>query len=617
VNRLAGFLALATFAAARGDGQPSGQAVVDYLNQSITWYRRLASQSQLVTEPADVLFVDDDLQLGRQTIALAFESSRAQAALLSGSPAAPQAPGRSGLPGLAARASEAELAAQRAQAEVDALQRRIAASTRHRATLQRQLAETRSELALAQARAQTLKALSDFTSQAGNPSGSGLLAQIDELERSVPEARASRVGTNSSPRTSSATAVAARKTQPNGVISLFEEVLALSRKLREIRDTMELTGTVRAASDRLRTPLIEDLRSTLQQGDQLSAAPETTDAAMLADRRKKLDDLTAHFKKVSAALLPLDKQAVLLDAVRSNLAQWRAATDDQYESELRSLLLRVGLAVLVLMALAAASEFWRRATFRYVRDLRRRQQSLLVRRIVVTAAMSMVVVFSLVSELGSLATFAGFITAGLAVALQNVILSVAAYFLLVGKYGVHVGDRVQIGTVTGDVMDVGLVRLHVMEVRPDGLPTGRVVAFSNAVVFSNTNFFKQLPGSSFAWHELKLTLAPDTDYRIAESRLREAVNEVFEEYRAQIERQHVEMAQNIGIAVGQPRPEIRIHLTESGLEMLVRYPVPLQQAAAVDDRITRTLLEAIENEPGLKIVGSTSATLAPSDHATQ
>lgn len=617
MNRLAGFLALATFAAARGDGQPSGQAVVDYLNQSITWYRRLASQSQLVTEPADVLFVDDDLQLGRQTIALAFESSRAQAALLSGSPAAPQAPGRSGLPGLAARASEAELAAQRAQAEVDALQRRIAASTRHRATLQRQLAETRSELALAQARAQTLKALSDFTSQAGNPSGSGLLAQIDELERSVPEARASRVGTNSSPRTSSATAVAARKTQPNGVISLFEEVLALSRKLREIRDTMELTGTVRAASDRLRTPLIEDLRSTLQQGDQLSAAPETTDAAMLADRRKKLDDLTAHFKKVSAALLPLDKQAVLLDAVRSNLAQWRAATDDQYESELRSLLLRVGLAVLVLMALAAASEFWRRATFRYVRDLRRRQQSLLVRRIVVTAAMSMVVVFSLVSELGSLATFAGFITAGLAVALQNVILSVAAYFLLVGKYGVHVGDRVQIGTVTGDVMDVGLVRLHVMEVRPDGLPTGRVVAFSNAVVFSNTNFFKQLPGSSFAWHELKLTLAPDTDYRIAESRLREAVNEVFEEYRAQIERQHVEMAQNIGIAVGQPRPEIRIHLTESGLEMLVRYPVPLQQAAAVDDRITRTLLEAIENEPSLKIVGSTSATLAPSDHATQ
>lgn len=56
-------------------------------------------------------------------------------------------------------------------------------------------------------------------------------------------------------------------------------------------------------------------------------------------------------------------------------------------------------------------------------------------------------------------------------------------FFLIGKYGVRVGDRVQVAGVTGDVVDVGLVRLHLLEVGADGLRTGRVVVFSNAVLF--------------------------------------------------------------------------------------------------------------------------------------
>jgi small-conductance mechanosensitive channel len=63
-----------------------------------------------------------------------------------------------------------------------------------------------------------------------------------------------------------------------------------------------------------------------------------------------------------------------------------------------------------------------------------------------------------------MATFAGLITAGIAVALQNVIMAIAGYFFLIGKYGVKMGDRVQISGVTGDVIDMGLIRLHLMEI---------------------------------------------------------------------------------------------------------------------------------------------------------
>src|SRR5262249_20283861 len=146
------------------------------------------------------------------------------------------------------------------------------------------------------------------------------------------------------------------------------------------------------------------------------------------------------------------------------------------------------------------------------------------------------------TEIGSLATFAGLITAGIAVALQNVILAIAGYFFLVGKYGVRVGDRVQISGVTGNVIDIGMVRLHLMELGGSGMdpqPTGRVVVFSNSIVFQPTaSFFKQIPGTNFGWHEVKLTLAPDSNYAVAEKRLLSAVEKVYAQYQDKMVQQH-------------------------------------------------------------------------------
>ena len=593
-------LALIAFPLAADQVPPREQPILAHLNQAIGWYRRLGAQAQVVTEPSDVIFIDHDVQLARQAVAQAFDGARGLAAL--GSAHSLSQDTKSAL---AQRAADAADAVQKTQAEVDALQRQAAAAPRRRTVLEQQLAETRSELAFAQARAQALKTLSDFTAQVGAGSA-GLLGQIDELERSVPEVRAPAPA---SPPPAVSPATPRRTGQ--GVIGLAEELFAIGRKAREIRESLSQTAELRAASERLRAPLGSELRTTLQQGEELAAAPDVSNSRVLADRKQRLDQLTAEFKKVSGALLPLGKEAVLLDAVRANLTQWDAASDGEYATVLRSLAVRAALLVALIGLLLGGSELWRRATFRYVRDPRRRRVSLLVRRIVVTAAVTIAIVFSLVSEIGSLATFAGFITAGLAVALQNVILSVAAYFFLIGRYGVRVGERVQIGNVIGDVLEIGLVRLHVMETGADGLPTGRVVVFSNSVVFSGPNLFKPLPGTNFAWHQIKVTLATDADHRLAEQRLLRAVQTVVDEYRSSIERQHAEVEKALAIPLQPPSPQSRLRLTEAGLEMTVRYPVPLEDAGAVDDRVTRALLDAVEHEPRLKLAGAAAATVQP------
>src|ERR1700756_4189037 len=122
-----------------------------------------------------------------------------------------------------------------------------------------------------------------------------------------------------------------------------------------------------------------------------------------------------------------------------------------------------------------------------------------MRKIAIWCGLALVLIFAFVTEIGAVATFAGLITAGVAVALQNVIVSIVAYFFLIGKYGIRVGDRVQIGEGTGEVVDIGLVRMHIMELGGpnNAQPTGRVVAFSNSIVFQPAGVFKQIPGTNF------------------------------------------------------------------------------------------------------------------------
>ena len=163
----------------------------------------------------------------------------------------------------------------------------------------------------------------------------------------------------------------------------------------------------------------------------------------------------------------------------------------------------------------------------------------------------------------------------------------------------------QIGEVTGEVLDVSLVRLHLMELgraERGAQPTGRVVAFSNSVVFSSSGgFFKQIPGTNFVWREITLTLAPESDYRSLEARLIGAVNREFSKYREKMEGQHRHIEKTLGAISATPlQPQSRLNLTQSGLEIVIRYPVTLENAAEIDDHIMRVLLDTIEGEPRLK-----------------
>jgi small-conductance mechanosensitive channel len=295
---------------------------------------------------------------------------------------------------------------------------------------------------------------------------------------------------------------------------------------------------------------------------------------------------------------------VIIDQARSNYVEWRKSILEESKYTLRALLTRVVGIALALAAVFVLSEIWRRLTFRYVHDPRRRRQFLVMRRFVVGFMVGIVLVMGFVSEFSSLATFAGFVTAGIAVGLQAVLLSIAAYFFVVGRYGIRVGDRISVAGVTGDVIDVGLVRLYIAELAGTGIDlytTGRVVMFSNSVLFqAGTPLFKQIPGTEFAWHEVVVPLNPGSNYKLVQDKIFSGVHEVYEKYRPGIEGQMGNIERRLEVQLKAPVPEAKLQFADSGLEFIVRYPVDIGHASEMDDHVTRNVLNLLDKEAELK-----------------
>ncbi len=596
---------------------PDSSDVIDFLNQTITWYRQLEPQRRLATEPSDALIVSDNRRLAEQAIQLAFDYARAQAqsAVKESAGSSQQNAAASRYQSLMQLASKLDAQVKELQGEIQGIRAKLDTATgKSRQQLQAQLSETQSELDLANVRRDTLRSMVDFVSgaSANGLGASGLRAQIEQLARSVPlentsanpAANAEQQKSSSAPSSSPA-ASAVTKTPPSGIWGLTGDLFALSGKMRSLDDILKQTDALQKTVRQLRSPLVNELKQLSQQSDQLATAADTSGTAALQQQKQQLDALTAQFKQLSAAMLPLSKMGVLLQLYSASITNWHANLESEYHADFKALLIRLVILVAILAVVIGFAELWKKTIFRYVHDPRRRYQFMLLRRIVMWFVIATVIAFAFASQLGQMATFAGLITAGVAVALQNVILSIAGYFLLIGKFGIRVGDRVQISGVNGEVVDVGLIRMHVMEMGPGGA-TGRVVAFSNSIVFQpTTGLFRQIPGTSFSWHEISLTLAPDTDYGLVEKRLLKVVEDVFADYREDMERQRHMMERTLNTTpIHELRPTSRLRLTSSGLEAVIRFPVSLQNAAEIDDRVVRELLHAIEKEPKLKLVGS-------------
>jgi small-conductance mechanosensitive channel len=581
--------------------------VLQHLSRTVVWYQHVNAIDQSASAPENLLLRDDVRLRSRQVVQTAFDFGRAAANLIDsdkksgGSDSGAQTANRP----MQQRAADADQRVAKLQSQIDALNQQIAkASRRTRATLVSQRETLAADLNLAKEFQAAMKSMLTFAagSEAGSAAG-GLLGQINELANSGAAAAALNTA-QLAPASNSRGETQIFHPESAGLITLLTKGFGFLRDRQQIDSMIRETHGLLEEINSLKAPLRTELRGAMSESDAIVRAADTQDRPALEAARKRLETLTARYKLLSSAMGPLGRQGIVLEGVRGALQEWRNALDGQNKTALGYLVFRLGSLALAIVIVLLISGLLRRITFRYIREQRRRRQFALLGKIVTGFVLTLVVVLSVFSGFGSFATIAGFVTAGLAVALQNVILSVVAYFFLIGRYGLRPGDRVTIAGVNGQVIEVGLVRVYLMEFAGTGgdiHSTGRVAVFSNSVIFQPSALMKQAPGTEYAWHGVLITLAPDNDYQDARDRLTSAVESVYNNYREVIELQHENFEKSINLQLTKPKPVSHVRFTDAGFEIFIRYPVELRQMSDIDDQIVKHLLAEIRKEPHLKL----------------
>ena len=466
---------------------PSNSEVIGYLLQSVNWYRHVHTERQVVSEPADLMFLDDNQAIERQIVKLSFEFAKADATLQT-SPTSLHGrttPSDSPPADLAHFIELKNRNDQRRQQAIEEIKNldntlnRAKGSDRRKLKAAEEDAQTR--LQLLDAVAQGLNDLVEFVQSPGEgQSYSGHLdSAIDDLAQSIPEVTGPSVPSATVPLQKATSRTAGLDA---GILGLVSDVSAMNRKLHVIDEKIRLTDNLTLSANNLRIPLA-DFITRLIQTVAISNS-QTSDLLSLREQKSHLDAITIDLKELSPVIVALDKQKVLLAEYKSHLLPWRITVASQYRQAWKQLLNRVIVVLSIIGVLLAGGQLSRRFTLRHVHDPNRRRFISMSHQFLTLFAITVVIVFVLASDLKSVATYFGLLSAGLLLALENVILATLGSLLLVGKRGIKIGDRVQVSTVTGDVIDMGLLQFQLREVDVEsGRYTGHVATFSNSLVF--------------------------------------------------------------------------------------------------------------------------------------
>jgi hypothetical protein len=465
---------------------PSNSEVIDYLLQSVNWYRHVYADREVAHEPADLMFVADNQAIERQIVKLSFDFAKADATL--------QTSATSLHGGTTPSDSPADLAhfielknrndqrSQQAIEEIKNLDKKVSrAKGGDRIKLQAADEDAQTRLQLLNAVAQGLNDLVEFVQTSGEGHGGGghLDSTIDDLAQSIPEVTGPSVSSSTVPLEEENSRTTGRDA---GILGLVSEVSAMKHKLYVVDEKTRLTENLTLSANNLRIPLTAFINHLIQSVAINNS--QTSDLLALREQKSHLDAITVDLKELSPVIVALDKQKVLLAEYKSHLLPWRMTVAGQYRQAWKELSIRLVLVLLIVSLLLAIGQLSRRFALRHVHDPNRQRFISMSHQFLTLFAITVVVVFMLASDLKSVATYFGLLSAGLLLALENVILATLGSLLLVGKRGIRIGDRVQVSGVTGDVFDMGLLQFQLREFDVEnGRYTGHVATFSNSLVF--------------------------------------------------------------------------------------------------------------------------------------
>lgn len=220
------------------------------------------------------------------------------------------------------------------------------------------------------------------------------------------------------------------------------------------------------------------------------------------------------------------------------------------------------------------------------------------------------IVFS--DKLANLTIFLGVAGAGVAFALQEVIVSVAGWVAMSFGRLYNVGDRVQLGGIKGDVIDIGVLRTTLMECGAwiDGDQyNGRVVRVANSFIFKEPvyNYSSDFP---FLWDEITIPVRYGSNYELARQGFQKILDDVTGEHARHLKGEWRKMTGKYMLEDAQLTPMVTLSMKGNWAEYALRYVVDYKKRRSTKDDISVRILQFIDQSEGEIKLGMPSFELA-------
>jgi small-conductance mechanosensitive channel len=338
--------------------------------------------------------------------------------------------------------------------------------------------------------------------------------------------------------------------------------------------------------------------------DALTAGHNALEAKVNASATAPAQDVTDHTTKISSIKSRSAERQIMGiydDRIQTEqqlaavYGKWSAQVLLQHRILMHMILRSLALIFLIAICMVLGDALVRRLTAHPTLDNRQAQTLRSVLEVSVQLLGSVFILLILFGSPQQTPTILGLATAALTIALQDFIVAFLGWFVLIGKHGIHVGDRVEIDGVNGEVTEVGLFRTSMLETGNDsgtGHLTGRRITFLNSFAIRG-KYFNFSTAGQWMWDEITIGIAATQDVHATAERIHKAVLEETEET-ARAAKQELERgARGDSLRGLSTDSVVSLRTSSTGIDIKVQYITRASERTEMRNRLYQHLIDLL------------------------
>lgn len=208
----------------------------------------------------------------------------------------------------------------------------------------------------------------------------------------------------------------------------------------------------------------------------------------------------------------------------------------------------------------------------------------------------------------SIATYLGLLSAGIAIALKDIIANFAGWIFIISRKPFEVGDRIQIGKQAGDVIDLSIFEFSLLEIGnwvDADQSTGRIIHIPNGKIFTLdlANYDK---GFKYIWNEIRVVITFESNWQKAKEILLKIANKKSENITTSVERQIKRAARKFLIYYKHLTPIVYTDVKDNGIQLTIRHLCETRKRRGYTEAIWEDILKEFDKHKDLELAYPTT-----------